>query len=289
MKLGVFANIRKDQVRKCLPAFLKWLDERKIDVVIGRELVKRFQIGGGSADIVDEELIAEKSDFVISMGGDGTVLSAARFVGRTEKPILGVNLGGLGFLTEVSLEDLYPSLEKFLAGEYSIAQRMVLEAEIHGQPDSQTYFAMNDVVIDRGSSPRVIRVDVSIDGEYFNTYVADGVIVSTPLGSTAYSLAAWGPIVVPTLESIILNPICPHALTVRPTVISSGSRIVLRVQLDDSKAMLSIDGQENIEMPSGTSIQVKKSDFYLHFVIFEDSNFFDRLRKKLQWGSLPRK
>ena len=289
MKIGIFANIQKPKVKETLRPFLDWLMERNIAIVMSRQLHDWLKMTGPKVDVVDLDTFPRASDFVIALGGDGTLLTAARLVGKSEKPLLGINLGGLGFLTEVYVEDLYPKMEKILAGEYSTEKRMVLKTQVSGDHHQREYFAMNDVVVDRGGSPRVIRIDVTIDGEYFNTYISDGIIVSTPTGSTAYSLAAWGPIVLPSLESIILNPICPHALTVRPTVIPASSKVVLEVQLHDSDALLSVDGQENVEITSGTTLEVTKADFYVHLVTFKDHCFFDRLRKKLQWGSLPRK
>lgn len=288
MKVGIVANIQKPNVEETLRHFLSWLEERKIEFVLDERLHDWMKFSRTDVEVVALSTLPRVSDIVVAMGGDGTILTAARLVGEWERPLLGINLGGVGFLTEASVDDFYPKMEKVIAGEYSIEKRMVLKTRISGDPEKK-YFALNDVVLDRGGSPRVIRVDVSIDGQYFNTYVSDGIIVSTPTGSTAYSLAAWGPIVVPSLESIILNPICPHALTVRPTVIPASSKVILQVQFQDSEALLSVDGQENVRVASGTSLEVQKGDFYIHLITFSDHNFFDRLRKKLQWGSLPRK
>ena len=289
MKIGIFANIQKPKVRELLCPFLDWLIDRDIDIVLSKQLVEKLRLNEKNVDIVEQASLSRKSDLIVAMGGDGTMLAAARLVGRSGKPLMGVNLGGLGFLTEASAEDFYPKMEKIVAGDYIIDKRMVLTTRVSANLPRGEYFAMNDVVLDRGSSPRVIRVDVTIDGEYFNTYIADGIIISTPTGSTAYSLSAWGPIVVPSLESIILNPICPHALTVRPTVIPASSKVILKVEFNDSDALLSVDGQENIRVASGTILEVEKGDFYIHLVTFHEHSFFDLLRQKLQWGGLPRK
>lgn len=289
MKIGIFANIEKPKVKETLCPLLDWLMNRKIDTVISQQLSDWLQSNNSNIQTVDDAGLVPSSDIIVSLGGDGTMLAAARVVGESGKPLMGVNLGGLGFLTEASVDDLYPKMEKLISGQYTLDKRMVLKTRVSGNSSERYYFAMNDVVLDRGGSPRVIRIDVTIDGEYFNTYISDGIIVSTPTGSTAYSLAAWGPIVVPSLESIILNPICPHALTVRPTVIPASSKIELNVQFDDSDALLSIDGQENVRVPSETTLEIEKGDFYIHLVAFKEYCFFDLLRKKLQWGSLPRK
>lgn len=289
MKIGIIANIQKPKVMESLQPFINWLMERKIGPVMSHQLYDWLKLDDPRVEIVDLNVLARGSDLVIAMGGDGTMLTAARLIGKWEKPLVGINLGGLGFLTEFPVEDLYEKMEKIIAGEYSVDRRMVLTARVLEEHQKRYYFALNDMVLDRGGSPRVIRVDVTIDGEYFNTYISDGIIVSTPTGSTAYSLAAWGPIVVPSLESIILNPICPHSLTARPTVIPASSRIILKVQPQDSDNLLSVDGQENVQIASGTSVEVQKGDFYVHLVSLKEHTFFDLLRKKLQWGSIPRK
>lgn len=289
MKIALFANIKKARVREVLCPLLDWLCERNIEIVLSRNLSEWLKYEKTNVTIVEMDELAKCSDIVLAMGGDGTILSAARIVGNSNKPLIGVNLGGLGFLTGISVENLYEKMDKILKGEYTIEKRMVLDVSFREESQQKKYFALNDVVLDRGGSPRVMRVDVTIDGDFFNTYVSDGIIISTPTGSTAYSLSAWGPIVVPSLESIILNPICPHSLTARPTVISAISKIVLKIQPDESKSLLSIDGQENIRIASDTEVEVVKGDFYIHFITFAGHCFFDLLRKKLQWGSLPRK
>ena len=289
MKIGIFANIHKVKVKEVLPAFLAWLTERKVEVVISRQLKDWLELTPEKVEVVNHTVLPSTSDIVIAMGGDGTMLAAARLVGKWEKPLLGINMGGLGFLTEISLEDMYKKMERLIAGEFAIEKRMVLAAHVFPSLNQKHYFALNDVILDRGKSPRVMEVEVTIDGEYFNTYVSDGIIVATPTGSTAYSLSALGPIVVPSLESIILNPICPHTLTARPTVIPADSKVVLKVQLYDSEALLSMDGQKNINISSDIFVEICKGNFYVNLINFRDHSFFDRLRKKLQWGSFPPK
>jgi len=289
MKIGIFANIHKVKVKETLPSFLVWLTDRKVEVVISHQLKDWLGISAEKVEVVDHTVLPNTSDLVIAMGGDGTMLAAARLVGKWEKPLLGINMGGLGFLTEISIGDMYQKMERLVAGEFAIEKRMVLAAQVSPNLHQKHYFALNDVTLDRGKSPRVMEVEVTIDGEYFNTYVSDGIIVATPTGSTAYSLSAWGPIVVPSLESIILNPICPHTLTARPTVIPADSKVLLKVQLYDSEALLSMDGQKNINISSDTSVEICKGDFYVNLINFSDHSFFDRLRKKLQWGSFSQK
>lgn len=290
MRIGIFANTRKPKVREIIGPFIDWLSQQGQIPVVSSRLQEILKLDKSSLQIVDLDSLPEESDAIVSMGGDGTLLAAARVVGRSSTPIIGVNLGGLGFLTEASVEEFYPTVERIIADDYSIEERMVLTTRVLDDKETREYFAINDVVIDRGGSPRTIRVDMTIDGAFFNTYISDGVIVSTPTGSTAYSLSAWGPIVLPALDSMILNPICPHALTVRPTVIPANCKIVLKVEFEDyAEALLSVDGQENILLPSGTTLEVERADYNVRLITLRDHSFFDRLREKLQWGGLPRK
>lgn len=289
MTIGIYANLRKPQISEIVPPFLNWLNRQGIEAVVPEALSNFLRLSEKQAAAVSDGQFAERSDMAVSMGGDGTMLSLARLVGRSEKPIVGVNLGGLGFLAEVSVEELYPKMQKAIAGDYAIEKRMVLEAAIQGVQGTDSFSAMNDVVMDRGGSPRVLRIRVHVDEKYFNTYIADGIIVSTPTGSTAYSLAASGPILVPSMESIVLNPICPHTLTARPTVIPASSVIQLEVESAESDAFISADGQNSTKLALGSRVIIKKGNYSVHLIIFEDHNFFDLLRKKLQWGSLPRK
>lgn len=288
MKLGLFANIHKENVRDKLSDFLDWLCSRDAEIVMDTALKEWLGRDLPEVEVVEVGEVPARSDIIVAMGGDGTMLTAARLIGRNETPLVGINLGGVGFLTEISPEEIIPKMERIIAGEYTIEKRMVLRTHV-ADGKQIDYFALNDIVIDRGGSPRVIRIDVHIDGDFFNTYISDGIIVSTPTGSTAYSLAAWGPIVVPSMECIILNPICPHALTVRPTVIPAGSSVHLSVHFKDSDALMSVDGQENIRIPSETTLHIKEADFSVNLVSLEESSFYDRLRRKLQWGSLPTK
>ena len=289
MNVGIFANINKPAVIETIQPFLSWLSERDLNTVISQRLANLIHPEDNHIRIVEKETLPRHCDILIAMGGDGTMLAAARLMGKLEKPILGVNLGGLGFLAEVTVDDLYLRIQDILDGRYKIEKRMVLQARISNDPENHTYYALNDVVLDRGGSPRVISIDVSIDKQFFTQFNSDGVIIATPTGSTAYSLSAWGPIVTPSLESIILTPLCPHSLTERPTVIPPQSCISLQAHTPDIEAFLNIDGQIRVQIKGGASVMVQKGDFYIHLITFEGHTFFDILRKKLQWGSLPRK
>lgn len=286
MQIGIVANTRKDKVRETLKPYISRLTERGVQFIMDASLHDFLECGEEVKRVNLRELPL-KSDIIISLGGDGTMLSAARLIGARETPLVGVNLGGLGFLTEITLDDLYEKTERILRTEYQTARRMILDVRVSGS--DAVYHVLNDVVLDRGKSPRVIHLDVSINDVFFNTYVADGIIVATPTGSTAYSLSAGGPIIMPDLECIILNPICPHALTVRPTVICADSRIELVIRATEEPVQLSVDGQENLSLRSGDRVSVGKGAFSVQLIRFREHSFFDLLRQKLQWGGLPRK
>jgi NAD+ kinase len=289
MTIGIFANTKKARLLDIIRPFLEWLEEKGIRVLMTGELHGFLSLSSPNVSVVSPEAFASQSDLVVAMGGDGTMLSAARMIGAREKPLLGVNLGSLGFLAEVSVDDLYPRMENFLDGSARIEKRMVLEAKVRNGDSMKTYHALNDVVLDRGGSPRIIRIRVDVNGRFFNTFHSDGLIVATPTGSTAYSLSASGPIVVPAHECMILNPICSHSLSARPTVVPADSTAVLRLESSRHEALLSVDGQINTAVDKSTSIEIRRAAHSVHLVTFDDHNFFDLLRRKLHWGSLPRK
>jgi NAD+ kinase len=289
MTVGIFANIKKARLIEIIGPFLEWLEARAIRVLMTEDLCRLFPSLSSNAGAVSQEDFAAQCDLVVAMGGDGTMLTAARIIGAREKPLLGVNLGSLGFLAEVSADDLYPRMERVLAGSSRIEKRMVLEAQVRDGDTVKTFHALNDVVLDRGGSPRIIRIRVDVNGRFFNTFHSDGLIVATPTGSTAYSLSASGPIVVPTHECMILNPICSHSLSARPTVVPAESTAVLRLEASRHEALLSVDGQLHTAVDKSTVIEIRRAAHSAHLITFDDHSFFDLLRRKLLWGSLPRK
>ncbi|MDM7924734.1 MAG: NAD(+)/NADH kinase [bacterium] len=287
--VGLFANPRKARLGAVLNPFLPWLESRGIRAAFTDEQFRLLRPEGPNVFAVPEASFGEACDLVVAMGGDGTMLNAARLIGPAEKPLFGVNLGSLGFLAEVPAEELLPRMESVLSGKYRIEKRMALETETGDEgveSPGRVFRALNDVVIDRGGSPRIIRIQVEVDGRPFHTLRSDGLIAATPTGSTAYSLSASGPIVVPTLDSILLSPICPHSLSVRPTVLEGSSIVRLRVE---SPAKLSIDGQIHMDVPNGAIITIRRAPEPVHWLTFGDHDFFDLLRRKLHWGVPPRK
>ncbi len=285
MTIGVVVNLRKPQSRDILCAFLDWLSQKQIASAVTPEIYGFIgrDIPGLRCLPIPE--FATEIDILFVMGGDGTMLAAARQLGAIQKPLLGVNLGSLGFLADVALKDLYTQMEAVIAGRYTLENRMTLSASLSNTSDMNSYSALNDVVLARGGIPRMIQICVTVDGRYFTTYFTDGIIVSTPTGSTAYSLAAGGPIVVPSLDAIILTPICPHTLTARPTVIPANSRIQLQLQSADREAFFSVDGQVMKPIGCETTIKILRGSYDVQLIKFEGHNFFDVLRTKLQWGT----
>jgi NAD+ kinase len=230
-------------------------------------------------------LPAEKPELVIVLGGDGTLLSAARAFARTRTPILSVNLGSLGFLTEIPLTDLYVTLENWCKGIADIDLRVMMHARLvrNGQT-IRSWDALNDVVVAKGTIARMADYTVLIDGELVATFRADGVIVSTPTGSTAYSLAANGPIVMPSVNCMVVTPICPHLLTIRPMVMPGESNITVKVEGVPNQIILTVDGQEAVDLEVGDEVQCCKSDACVRLLRLHPNGLFNVLRSKLKWG-----
>jgi NAD+ kinase len=222
---------------------------------------------------------------IIVLGGDGTLLSVARLVGGYEVPILGVNLGGLGFLTEIHLEELYRVLERVIQGDYKKDEREVLNVTVFRRGDQMAEFTvLNDAVINKGALARIIDLETTINGEYISTFKSDGLIISTPTGSTAYSLSAGGPIVYPSLHCIVITPICSHTLTNRPIVIPDDVAIRIVLKTEDQEVILTLDGQLGFPLEFGDVVEVKKAQYRIFLIQSPYRHYFGLLREKLKWG-----
>ena len=239
----------------------------------------------GESGTYQKPQMAALADMLVVLGGDGTMLNAARLVEERGIPILGVNMGGLGFLTEVSVDQLYPTLLKVFAGEYHLEERLMLRARIdrHGEHVAQAT-VLNDVVISKGTLARMIEIQISIEGQFVTRLRGDGLIISTPTGSTAYSLSAGGPIISPSVHALILTPICPHTLTHRPLVIPSNVELEVVLTGKDEGAMTTFDGQVGVAMVQGDSVSMNTSDHRTKLIRFPDHTYYDVLRRKLKWG-----
>ena len=283
-RIGIIANIEKPKTKEVLISLVEWLETKGAEFALEEELLT---LVGKRESAYPREEVASRSDMIIALGGDGTLLAAARAVGRRGTPILGVNLGRLGFLTELKPEEIFSTLERIWKGDYTLEKRMIIKAVLLSKPGKPTFYALNDLVIDKGSFSRVIQLETFINGESLSTFSADGLILSTPTGSTAYSLSAGGPIINPHMEAIIITPICPHSLSVRPMVISQEEVFEVAVYSDHNLAMLTIDGQVGYELSSGDRVRITKGDYKITLVHSTAESFYQVLREKLKWGLEP--
>ena len=239
----------------------------------------------GHPVIQREAIAAAKPEYVIVLGGDGTLLAAARAIAKSEIPILAVNLGSLGFLTEITMEETFAAIQAIEDKKALPQSRAMLECDVNLKDSgSQKYFALNDVVINKSSIARLIEVDVKVNGEFVANYKADGVIVATPTGSTAYSLAAGGPVLEPTVEAFVITPVSPHALTNRPLVVRDTAIIELIIRGKHDAVNITVDGQFSLPADEGDRIICRRSEYSIHLLRLPGRTFFDVLRKKLKWG-----
>jgi len=279
--VGIASKPNKAEVATIMPQLRAWLEENHYQFVVDPETSPHAP---GAEIVSREDMASRKLDFVIVLGGDGTLLSAARAVARAGIPILGVNLGALGFLTEVPLEELYSTLESIDKGSCGIDVRSMVHCEVMRAGSTiANYDALNDVVVGKGTIARLNHCDVYIDEVFVSRYQADSLIVSTATGSTAYSLAAGGPILMPNVESFVVTPVSAHSLTHRPLVVRDTSRIEIVVKTGDEEAYLSIDGQAGMPMLDGDRVYCRKSENHVK-LLHTKGTFFDVLRSKLKWG-----
>jgi len=278
--IGIICKTGIPESVEILRKLLPWLKQRGFETVVDSDIASVLNITG-----CPRPQIPARSDMIIVLGGDGTMLSVCRLVGEQETPILGVNIGGLGFLTEVRKEEIYDVLGKVLEGGCPVEERIMLEAHVFRNNKSVAdYVAMNDVVVNKGALARIIDLETYIDRDYVTTFKADGLIVSTPTGSTAYALSAGGPILYPTLKSIILAPICPHMLTNRPIVLPDNVLIEMVLRSSAEDVFLTVDGQVGFSLNLSDIIEVKKSPFKTKLLTPCGKNYFQILRAKLKWG-----
>jgi NAD+ kinase len=249
-----------------------------------------FAMESGLDELIEDADVVETADdidLLVTLGGDGTMLRGARFLAGRQVPILGINLGRLGFLTCCGVDEMHGAIARFVANENRIEPRMALEAFTQHGAGQPPWRALNDVVLHKGGFARVVRLRVSVDEEMIASYAADGIVISTPTGSTAYSLSAGGPVVVPTVESLIVTPISAHSLGVRPVVLPSSATIQVQALDGPEELLVTIDGQVGATVPPGDTLVVRRADAPVLVVRFSDVTFFSRMRRKLGWGGLP--
>ncbi|MBE0067704.1 NAD(+)/NADH kinase [Thermoanaerobacterium thermosaccharolyticum] len=275
----VIPNVHKDKNLRMTQNLVSWIIEHGNNPVLNEVIASKIgydEYGKNTSEIF------EISDFIVALGGDGTILNVARQCASFSTPILGVNLGHLGFLAEVDNENIYEAVEKIIKGEFSIDKRMMLEASVvKDNMEVVNFIALNDIVVTRDSFSRMVKLKVFVNEQYVNTYLADGIIISSPTGSTAYSLSAGGPIVYPNLELFVITPICPHTLHSRSIIVSEKDRIKLVIVGENQDVMITTDGQQGYKLDSGDNIYIRKSNKYTNLIRLKNTNFFDLLRSKL--------
>jgi NAD+ kinase len=282
---GIISKPQKHELETVLPELRAWLGERGWSCVLDRASAAYLRDGADVDSVEREQMASRKPDLVIVLGGDGTLLATARAFAHTNTPLLSVNLGALGFLTEVPLSDLYATLQAWCDGTAAIETRSMMHAELFcgGKPTRQ-WDALNDVVVAKGTIARMADFAVEIDRQPVATFRADGVILSTPTGSTAYNLSAHGPIVMPTVNAMLVTPICPHLLTIRPIVVPGESAISVRVVGVPNQTYLTVDGQEAVPMQVGDQVHCRRSEFSVRLLRLQPNGLFNVLRSKLKWG-----
>lgn len=279
--VAIISKPGRPELSEILPALYQWLSKRAYRVMIDLESAQYFS----SADVVPRSELGSRSpDVALVLGGDGTLLSAARAVCRSSTLILGVNLGTLGFLTELALADLYPALEAIEKGQYMVDSRAMLSCSlVRAGGAVATHIALNDVVISKSAIARLNHFELFVDKEFVSSYKADAVIVATPTGSTAYSLGAGGPILKPDVDAFVVTPVSPHGLTHRPVVVRDSVEIEIQVKTGEEAAYLSLDGQVGMPVNDGDTVRCVKAEHPARLLRFKKT-FFEVLSTKLKWG-----
>ncbi|MEK7374015.1 MAG: NAD(+)/NADH kinase [Thermodesulfobacteriota bacterium] len=280
-KVGIIANIAKEKSSEYTASLREWMIGRGLEVYLEQGIAAKI----GGLPGVERRKLWSIVDLIVVFGGDGTILRTARLVRDRDVPIVGINLGVFGYLTEVNLDEMYSAMEVILAGEFQVEKRMMLDVEISG--GEETFLegsVLNDVVINRGNLSRIIELETTVDDRYMTTFKADGLIISTPTGSTAYSLSAGGPIVFPELYSIIINPICPHTLTNRPIILPESAEIKVTLRTMEKGANVTLDGQVSFTVKSGDTVTIRKSRHVTTLVSSPHRGYLEILRTKLGWG-----
>jgi len=276
--VGLVAKYNEPKATQTARWLIPWLKKRGKKVLVENGVVR------GAAPSCSKKEMAARADLIISLGGDGTLLNIAPLVERPEVPVLGVNLGGLGFITEVAVGELEEVLSKTLEGEYEVEKRMTLEIRVLQKKAQHRFRVLNDAVITKGARSRIIDLETYVGDSYLCTYRADGLIMSTPTGSTAYSLAAGGPILEPTLSAIVLSPICPHTLTHRPIVVSGNALIRVTLRSSGDTVILIPDGQPGVQLNNGDRVEARDYGLPVSLIKLPSRSYYEILRDKLKWG-----
>jgi NAD+ kinase len=286
-RVGVLVKPNQPEALKTICRLVEWCAGHQIKVVGGPRFQReRIEAETGCVvETVNHEELVRGVDLIVVLGGDGTMIGAARMVGESETPVLGVNFGTLGYLADFTVEDMLPALEAVLAGEYTLDRRLMLAATIfRGGEQLMHDRVLNDVVISKSALARIIEIEAWVDGKYVNRFRADGLIISTPTGSTAYNLSAGGPVIYPSMNAVVITPICPHTLSNRPLVVPDDAEFELVLKTQREEVALTLDGQVGMPLEYEDRVRVRKSRTGFNLIQSPTLNYFDVLRNKLKWG-----
>ncbi|HEV8140944.1 MAG TPA: NAD(+)/NADH kinase [Pyrinomonadaceae bacterium] len=286
-RIGVVVKPHRPEALETLCKLTEWLTVRGITLV-GAPAVDRERIEhetGCVIEVIAEEELPQKVDLILVLGGDGTMIATARMLGDCEVPVIGVNYGGLGYLAEFRIDELFTALESILAGDYKLERRVMLAVELRRGDELVTKNrVLNDVVMNKSALARIIHIETYLNDQFVNSFRADGLIVSTPTGSTAYNLSAGGPIIFPTMNTVVITPICPFTLSNRPIVVPDDSVIEIRLMTEKEDVALTLDGQVGFPIQARDRVIIRKSNTSFNLVQPKNRNYFDLLRDKLRWG-----
>ncbi len=286
-RVGIVLKPHQPDALKTMCELATWLAERGITVVGGPEIERERikQQTGCAVEQVETDKLGASVDLILVLGGDGTMIATARLLGDSEVPVLGVNYGGLGYLAEFRIEELYTALESILSGNYRLDKRVMLDVELMRSDESLTSNrVLNDVVINKSALARIIEIEAYFNRQFVNSFRADGLIVSTPTGSTAYNLSAGGPVIYPSMNAVVITPICPFTLSNRPLVVPDDAVIELCLKTDQEDVALTLDGQVGFPLKVEDRVVIRKSQTTFSLVQPMNRNYFDVLRDKLRWG-----
>lgn len=286
-RVGVVVKPHQPDALATLCRITELLNGRGI-ALVGAEDIERDRIEqetGCAVEVVNRNDLPKSVDLILVLGGDGTMIATARMLGDTEVPVMGVNYGGLGYLAEFRIEELFPALESILEGHYKVERRDMLAVELRRGEDLVTGSrVLNDVVMNKSALARIIEIEAYLNDQFVNLFRADGLIVSTPTGSTAYNLSAGGPVIYPSMSAIVITPICPFTLSNRPIVVPDDSVIEVRLMTEKEEVALTLDGQVGFPLQAGDRVVIRKSQTTFNLVQPANRNYFDVLRDKLRWG-----
>jgi NAD+ kinase len=286
-RIGVVVKPHQPEALETLCKLTEWLTARGI-ALVGGPAVDRERIEhetGCVIEVIPDEELPNKVDLILVLGGDGTMIATARMLGDCEVPVIGINYGGLGYLAEFRIEELFTALEAILAGDYKLEKRVMLAVELRrGEELITRNRVLNDVVMNKSALARIIQIETYLNDQFVNSFRADGLIVSTPTGSTAYNLSAGGPIIFPTMNTVVITPICPFTLSNRPIVVPDDSVIEVRLMTEKEDVALTLDGQVGFPIQARDRVVIRKSTTTFNLVQPKNRNYFDLLRDKLRWG-----